>query len=182
MGYVVKKTESSYPTVEPGSYAACVDSIKEQECSKHGKTWTSWKVYFKIIEEGEYEGGKVSGLVTPILSPGSKLDQWLTVLGIEVPVEEEFDTDTMIGATCLIIVAQTHDGDKIYSNVSTITKLKQNKVNPIPVAKPVEVPKTVVIPEVKMVKASEIKPVAKPIVKTEPVVTKPKMNAEDIPF
>lgn len=121
MGIKIRREESDFEVVDAGTYRAEVTDIQEKVLNK--RYGPVLQVTFRILE-GEFEGIKVNGLVSPVWKPGYKLDRWLKALDIDGEIGEEFDLSNIVGLTCVIKVKVTEHGDQDYSNVEDISEDK----------------------------------------------------------
>jgi len=113
-------------TVEEGVYLAKLVSIDEAE----GKYGPYLKFKFLILEEGEYEGMSITGLVGKDLQVGNKLYKWLTALnGRGFDVDETVVVEEQVGKKCRIVVSnKTDDDGNITYKIDNVLSLKKTKV------------------------------------------------------
>ena len=147
----IRKEEREYKITPDAIYQADVASVEEAGGShkdKNGKerTWAALRFKFNIladmlgnvcdsvgnIVQGQmYAGGKAED-GSLIINPGTELDKWLGVLGVNIQVGEELDTDKLKGSKCMVVIEVK---DK-YSNVTDIKPMAATQAPKIDASKP----------------------------------------------
>lgn len=131
---VLKVTKEDYPVPEDGEYIAELFNIEPFSSEAHPEYGTSLKFTFKVLEEPNV-GTLVSGLTSAVWRAGSKLDKWLTGLGLETSsIGDELDLQALKGRQARVYVEK--DEKSGYTNIKHVKILKSDDSQRI-VSKPV---------------------------------------------
>jgi len=107
----VTKSSGEIPDVEPGTYAAtCVrvkDDLIENPQFGDGNVVRLYMVLNDVVDD-QGEEIELDGMANRKLTPKSKLTRWAEALGrpIDFDNEDDFDTEELVGANCLIKVVR----------------------------------------------------------------------------
>ena len=173
MGLFSRAEKREYPPVPDNIYYLEIAEIAQKVGKTSGKPYLNWK--FKIAQ-APLAGQFVWGITSPVITPKSRLGQWLTVLEVNLAeVDENYNEQTLVGRYIkgFVKTVENEDG-QAFTNVHELLAMtevdkqilqqflaqaNQAKVASAPVRAPVA-------PVVRQ-------PVA-PVV-TQPVVTQPVM-------
>jgi len=131
----VKREESEYKYPDDEYYPSVLSRVEEVEVPYFKKDeagvktteqaiFRKWEWYFKVVS-GPFEGDTLRGDTPPEMTTreDNKVRIWgEALLGREIEVGEEFDTDQIVGLPCLISVRHEKprdrpDGTKFYGSV-----------------------------------------------------------------
>ncbi len=115
----VPMEENAYDLLEPGWYPATLANIE----AGTGPFGPLFKFTFSL-QGAEGETTDITGLCGQKLAPGTKLEKWLTGLGLDVEVGENVELDDFVGRKCRVFVDTNEtekNGEKrAYSNVMKV--------------------------------------------------------------
>jgi len=175
MAQNIKCQASEYVVVENGYYEARF--IKAEQ--KQGKFGPIFSLSFEILNNEDYSGVNVTGVVTAVYSPGNKLCQWITALGAPVlEPDEEFDIETLYNKKVKVAIENTEVTGKdntvrTYSNVVSVSKLVTKK--------PVQAAQQAKVTQEEQTSVAQEKPAPKPASKPAPVQNA-STEDDDLPF
>jgi hypothetical protein len=111
-----------FEPIPNGLYPAVFKSFEETK-TRYGM---SYFFYFEITAQvGNIAPGQsVRGLVSPQLTPKSKLARWIRAMGIEMQENDTLDLDTLIGRQVVVEVEQVISKDQVYSNVKDVKSVQ----------------------------------------------------------
>lgn len=107
-----------FDPISNGTYPMVIDDIKEQT----GKFGPCFNFIFRVSQDtGAVKAGSMAtGLVSQQLTPKSKLARWLTAMGINLEVGQDFDLQQIKGKLVACDVEQNGD----FSNVVEVKSIK----------------------------------------------------------
>lgn len=111
-----------FEPIPNGLYPAVFKSFEETK-TRYGM---SYFFYFEITAQvGNIAPGQsVRGLVSPQLTPKSKLARWIRAMGIEMQEDDTLDLDTLIGRQVVVEIEQVISKDQVYSNVKDVKSVQ----------------------------------------------------------
>ena len=119
--------QMDYEPMEIGSYEAVFTRYEEDEM-EFGPVY---KLYFKIIDDEEYEGKELSRLVSQKFNPKSNLFQTVQgLLGRPVRPGEEIDLDALIGRTCVLNIGHNVKERGTFEQIDGVNPARKRKPKP----------------------------------------------------
>lgn len=106
-----------FKDIPEGFFRAKLSEIKEE----HGTYGPYLRLIFTIIDKGELEHFRFSGIVQPIPLKQSKFHRWITNILGQQP-QFQFSTEDILGKECLVYLAKKNN---YYSVVDVSMKPKK---------------------------------------------------------
>ena len=115
-------TAEDYLVLPGGQYLAEFSDYDLQD-----GTWgPMYKLFFKILEQGEFEGETTSGLANAKLTPKSKLKRWLEgLLGRPIEAGEQIKFPDLLKMKCYLILTEEETKDGYFNRIETILPFKR---------------------------------------------------------
>lgn len=106
---------------ESDTYVAHLVKVQKFKSKMHPDWDDSFRFIFRVLQE-PFVGGFASGIRPCNWFPGSKLDEWLTVLGVEQAKEGDvLDVHSIKGQKVRILVKLSNDG---FANVTELFSMR----------------------------------------------------------
>lgn len=124
MGLFSRGEKREYPPVPDNIYYLEIAEIAQKVGKSSGKPYLNWK--FKIAQN-PLAGQFVWGITSPVITPKSRLGQWLTVLGVNLAeVDENYNEQTLVGRYIKGFVKTTENEDgQAFTNVHELLAMTE---------------------------------------------------------
>ena len=124
MGLFARAEKREYPPVPDNIYFLEIAEIKQKLGKSSGKPYLNWK--FKIMQ-APLVGQFVWGITSPVITPKSRLGQWLTVLGVNLAeVDENYNEQALVGRYIKGFVKTTENEDgQAFTNVHELLEMTE---------------------------------------------------------
>jgi hypothetical protein len=116
--------ESNYEPMEMGSYEAHFTRYEEDEM-EHGPVF---KLFFKIVNDDEYEGRELSRLVSQKFNPKSNLFQTVQgLLGRPIRPSEKIVLDDLVGRPCVLNIGHNIKERGTFEHIDGVNPARKKK-------------------------------------------------------
>jgi len=118
------QSKKEYPPVPDNIYFLEIAEIAQKVGKSSGKPYLNWK--FKIAQ-APLIGQFVWGITSPVITPKSRLGQWLTVLGVNLAeVDENYNEQALVGRYIKGFVKTTENEDgQAFTNVHELLAMTE---------------------------------------------------------
>lgn len=113
----IKIPQTNVELLPIGKYVARIDNIVLQPEGIYGP-----QLLWRFVIQGDHEGTVVPGWTEPTYSPKSKLYHWDRAAkgGIQIPRDQEFSSDEIVGNIVVVFVTQQSGKNGIYNRVEDL--------------------------------------------------------------
>jgi hypothetical protein len=124
MGLFARAEKKDYPPVPDNIYFLEIAEIAQKIGKESKKPYLNWK--FKIAQ-APLAGQFVWGITSPVITPKSRLGQWLTALEVNLAeVNENYNEQALVGHYIKGFVKTTENEDgQVYTNVHELLAMTE---------------------------------------------------------